>query len=97
MIDTTDLRTAISKVFDIKLKDVPEFTSSKPVNQAKDWLERNDHEFNYHKAELKAGIVIFAFGSSNPMITIVEKDDDEINQKYISKAFARYCCQKKIL
>lgn len=28
---------------------------------------------------------------------VYAKDDDEINQKYISKAFARYCCQKKIL
>ena len=74
MIKTYSIEEAIAKEFG--LKDVPTFTDFKPFREAREWLNRENVEFDYTKGEAKSGVVVFAYGASSPQITVVEKPAD---------------------
>lgn len=76
MIKSLTLKQAIAQTFDVDGRKLPEFTSSKPVQQAREWLERNGTKFDYQRNYLDKGMVIYAFGGGNPQYTVVETDAD---------------------
>lgn len=76
MIKSLTLKQAIAQAFDIDGRTIPDFTSSKPVQEARNWLERNKHTFEYQRNYLDKGLVVYAFGGGNPQFTVVETDDD---------------------
>ena len=76
MIKTFTLEDAISQVFSVD--GVPQFRTYKPVQEAREWLQRNEIEFDYERSTLKDGIVFFAFGSGQPQIAVVDGDGDRL-------------------
>lgn len=76
MIKTYPLREAIAKAFDIDLDTIPEFTSSKPVKQAREWLASKGYNVDYRRGEAPVGsFAVVTFGASGPMNTVVEEGD----------------------
>lgn len=77
MIKTLTLEDAISHVFGID--DVPKFTSSKPVKEAREWLKKQGKDFEYQRETPKVGgIVVFTYGAGKPLFGIVSTDKDEL-------------------
>lgn len=53
------------------IKDVPEFTASKPVKQARAWLEAQGVKFNYVKNSRANGVFVFTRGAGSPQYAVV--------------------------
>lgn len=92
MIKSLTLKQAIAQAFNIDGRTIPEFTSSKPVKEARDWLERNSHTFDYQRGALNDGLVVYSFGGGNPQFTVVDGDADKLKGAQI---FASLSVAKK--
>lgn len=88
MIKTLTLKQAIAQAFDIDGRTIPDFTSSKPVKQARDWLERNGHKFDYTPRVVADGIVVHSFGGGNPVFTVIEGNAAELEHAQIFATLA---------
>lgn len=96
MMKTTTLSDAISQVFGIK--DVPVFTSSKPVKQARAWLDGQGIKYDYIKYGKKNGVFIFTRGAGSPQYAVIGENDEigagvqslaSLSPKYKSKSEQR--------
>lgn len=74
MIKTTTLEDAISQVFGID--EVPAFKSSKPVKEARAWLESQNIKFDYHKNAQAIGVFVFTRGAGSPQYAVLNDGDD---------------------
>jgi hypothetical protein len=74
------LNQAIASHFDIDGRTLPEFKSSKPVVEAREWLARNDHNVEYLKRSLPTdnkGVVVYSRGGI-PMFGVIDGDVTEL-------------------
>lgn len=75
MIKTLTLKQAVSEAFDIDGRTIPEFTSSKPLKEARAWLDRENRPYTYERgpstASLKAGsVIVFTRGAGSPQYAV---------------------------
>lgn len=74
MLKTMTLSEAIAEAFGIK--DVPEFTQSKPVKQAREWLDAKKQPYTYTRGVADRGVLVFTRGAGSPQYTVIDKDTD---------------------
>lgn len=84
MIKTTTLREAVAEVFGYELKKVPEFTSSKPLQQVREWLDREGKKYKYEKGRAGNGVVVYSVGAGNPQYAIVEDNFDVMGAQILA-------------
>ena len=98
MIQTTTLKLAIAEVFDLDGRSIPEFTSSKPLKEARAWLDREGIKYNYVRGAKQNGVFVFTRGAGSPQFAVVTDETDTtggllalatLSPKYKSKSEQR--------
>lgn len=78
MTTTVTLKQGIAQAFNLDGRSVPEFKSSKPLKEAREWLERQGIEYTYEVGQFGVGLVAFTRGAGSPQYTVVT-DENEVN------------------
>lgn len=78
MIKTLTLEEAIATAFG--LDNVPTFTTSKPLLEARQWLDRQGVKYNYERGVRgKRGVYVFTRGAGSPQYTVLD-DETELQR-----------------
>jgi len=75
---TVTLKQGIAQAFGIDGRKLPEFNSSKPLKEAREWLDREGIEYRYEKGQFGVGLVAFVRGAGSPQYMVVT-DESEVN------------------
>lgn len=77
MLKTLTLKQAIAQAFDIDGRTIPEFTSSKPVQEARNWLDRQGVKYDYVRGAKQNGVFIFTRGAGSPQFAVIDDDTEQ--------------------